>query len=149
VGHNFRLTNVACALLCAQLERREELLAKRRALVAGYRARLEGVPGLGFQPRAPWAEPVPWMFCVTVDPVAFGRTRDDLAARLDAEGIETRPFFHPLHTLPPYVAEARRRGHAFPVAERLGRTGLNLPTSSLLTEAQLDRVCAAVRAARR
>jgi perosamine synthetase len=148
VGHNFRLTNVACALLCAQLERHEEILAKRRAVFERYRARLADVPGIALQPHAPWAEPVPWLFCVTVEE-AFGRTRDELAAGLEAAGIETRPFFHPLHHLPPYERAARERGHAFPVTERLARTGLSLPTFNAMTPAQVDRVCDAVRAARR
>ena len=110
VGYNYRLTNVACALLCAQLERREAILARRRAICAAYRRKLEGVPGVGFQPVAPWAEPAPWLFSITVDAEAFGRTRDELMAALAAEGIETRPFFIPMHQLPPYIGDKGKRG---------------------------------------
>src|SRR5205823_3509984 len=49
-GYNFRLTNLACAILCAQLERREQVLARRRAIYSAYRRLLGGLPGLSFQP---------------------------------------------------------------------------------------------------
>lgn len=143
-GWNFRLTNVACALLCAQLEHFDAILAARARLFAGYRERLDGVPGLGFQPRAAWAATAPWLFCVTVDADAFGCSRDELAARLAADGIDTRPFFIPLHRLPPFAAAGA--GVPLPHAERLGASGLNLPTYSALSSADLDFICERVRA---
>lgn len=144
-GYNFRLTNVACALLCAQIERRDAIVDRRREIFAAYRAGLEGVHGIGFQPVAEWANPAPWLFSMTVDANAYGRTRDDLMERLAADGIETRPFFIPLNTLPPFREGASQRGDAVPVAESLGASGLNLPTFAGLTrEAQshvIDAVC--------
>jgi perosamine synthetase len=137
VGYNYRLTNVSCAILCAQLERLDQILATRRRLFEGYRQRLAPVGGLGFQPMAPWAEPAPWLFCITVDAEQFGRTRDELAELLALEGIETRPFFHPLHHLPPYL---NATAGALPITERLAATGMNLPTFAGLTDADLDRV---------
>ncbi|WP_041453602.1 DegT/DnrJ/EryC1/StrS family aminotransferase [Anaeromyxobacter dehalogenans] len=148
-GYNYRLTNLCCALLCAQLERAPQLLARRRAIYERYRAALAGVPGIGFQPQASWAELSPWLFSVTVDAAEFGRSRDELAARLAELGIETRPFFRPLHRLPPFWEESRRRGEVLPVTDRLGATGLNLPTHTQLTDAEIDRVAAAIVEARR
>jgi perosamine synthetase len=144
-GYNFRLTNVACAILCAQLERRESIVGRRQEIFGTYRSGLTGVPGIGFQPVAEWAVPAPWLFCITVDPHAYGRTRDDLVDRLHAEGIETRPFFIPLNTLPPFREGALRRGDAVPVAEALGESGLNLPTFGGLTQDDQARVIDAVR----
>jgi perosamine synthetase len=66
-GYNFRLTNVACAILCAQLERHEQIISQRRQIFATYRELLQGIPGVGFQPVAAWSEPTPWLFCLTVD----------------------------------------------------------------------------------
>ena len=106
-GYNYRLTNVACALLCAQLERREALLARRRAIFELYRELLDGVPGLEFQPVAEWAQPTPWLFSVLVDEREYGKSRDELAEALASAGIETRPFFIPLHTFHP--SQKRRR----------------------------------------
>jgi perosamine synthetase len=144
-GYNYRMTNVVSALLCAQLERADAFLARRRALFARYRERLAGVPGIGFQPVAAWAEPSPWLFCITVDAAAYGRTRDDLAAFLDAEGVETRPFFIPLHRLPPYRNESAARREHLPVTDRLAAEGLTLPTFSRMTDDELDRVTDLVR----
>jgi perosamine synthetase len=148
VGYNYRLTNLACALLCAQLERFEVLAGARVRICEAYQAALADVPGIGFQGRAAWASPAKWLFCITVDEATFGRSRDELATVLDQQGIETRPFFHPLHRLPPYV-DAPGAQRPLPVTERLGESGMNLPTFSGMTAADIDRVVDAVRSARR
>lgn len=144
VGYNFRLTNIACALLCAQIERADEILAARRHLSRGYEERLRGVEGVSFQPVAAWAEPAPWLFCVTVDPGRFGRSRDELLLELDRQGIETRPFFVPVHTLPPYRTCRTGPLGGLPVTEALASTGLNLPTFPGLSEGDLDRISDAI-----
>lgn len=145
VGYNYRLTNVACALLCAQLERREEIIARRKRVFDAYRRQLKKIRGIGLQPVAPWAEPAPWLFCITVDEAAYGCSRDDLMAQLAEEEIETRPFFIPLHSLPPYRDASRRRGDRLPVTEHLGATGLNLPTYGRMRRQDITRVTEAVR----
>jgi len=147
IGYNYRLTNVACALLCAQLERREWLITRRREIYRRYRDQLADVAGVGLQPVAPWAEVTPWLFCVTIDAERFGRTRDDIMAALQQNRIETRPFFIPVHQLPVYTAA--HGGRSLPVTERLSANGLNLPTFSGMSDAQVDRVCAALIAAGR
>lgn len=149
IGYNYRLTNVACALLCAQLERREALLRKRREIFAEYRERLSDIPGIEFQPVAPWAQPAPWLFSITVDRARYGKDRDELMRLLDTEGIETRPFFVPLHTLPPYIDGWRRRDRSLPVTERLSAAGMNLPTYPQLTAQDTVRIAAAIRAGAR
>lgn len=145
VGYNYRLTNVACALLCAQLERRKTLVARRRRVFERYRVELEGTPGIGFQPVASWAEPAPWLFCITVDGARYGASRDELMAHLADLGIETRPFFIPLHSLPPYRDGSRRRGERLPVTERLSATGMNLPTFGGLRGEAITRIARAIR----
>jgi perosamine synthetase len=148
VGYNYRLTNVACAILCAQLERVDELVAGRRRVFDAYAAALADIPGIGFQPVAPWAEPAPWLFCITVDATAFGRSRDELMAVLAEAGIDSRPFFHPIHRLPPYLPAAGRPAD-LPVTDLLGSTGMNLPTARQMTDADVARVSDAIRAAHR
>jgi perosamine synthetase len=148
VGYNYRLTNVAAALLCGQLERAEQILSRRRAIFEGYSARLRGVPGVGFQPVAAWAESSPWLYCITIDEGVFGISRDRLMQRLDELGIETRPFFIPIHTLPPYQESWSRCRRPLPLTESLAASGLNLPTYAALSEADMDRICATLRSAR-
>jgi perosamine synthetase len=144
-GYNYRLTNVACALLCAQLERSEALIARRREIFARYCELLDGVPGIEFQPQAEWAEPTPWLFSVLVEEGRYGKSRDELAEALAKDGIETRPFFIPLHTLPPFADGSAARGESLLVTDDLGARGLNLPTHTQLQTRDLEVVAAAVR----
>lgn len=141
-GYNFRLTNVACAILCAQLERKDEMMATRRKIYARYRERLIDVPGIGMQPVASWATLAPWLFSVLVDRSAYGISRDELAMKLSDAGIETRPFFIPLHTMPPFRENA---GASLPVTEGISSQGLNLPTYTQLSDEDIDRICDVVR----
>jgi perosamine synthetase len=138
VGFNYRLTNLQAAIGCAQLEHADAILRRRAELAAAYDARLADVPGLGFQPVAPWATPICWMYSVVIDETTFGMTRDEVADALRARGIETRPFFVPLHDLPPY------RTTPLPVSAALGRSGINLPSGNTLAATDIDLVCAAL-----
>ena len=140
IGYNFRLTNIACAILCAQLERRETIIRKRQDIFSLYRRLLLGIPGIGFQPIAPWAVISPWLFSITVDQTQFGRSRDELMHILAEDGIETRPFFISLHQLPPYRDRARGRTESLEISEQLSKSGMNLPTFTEMTSAQVERV---------
>lgn len=144
-GYNFRLTNLACALLCAQIERHEEILSRRQEIFALYLSELAGIPGIGFQPVAEWAEPSQWLFSVTVDEKEYGRSRDQLMKHLDQNGIETRPFFIPLHRLPPFREESAKRKEHLPVTDFLSQTGMNLPTYNEMTDADIERICQSIR----
>jgi perosamine synthetase len=146
-GYNFRITNVACALLCAQLARATEIIERRWEIYHQYDELLSGIPGLGFQPVADWANRTPWLYCITIDSDAFGTSRDGLAQQLERAGIDSRPFFIPLHTLPPFREASRGRSDHLPITERLASSGLNLPTHASLTEEDLARIVRAIRAA--
>lgn len=140
VGYNFRLTNVAAAMLCAQIERYQDILKRRQEIFDLYEETLSGCRGVGFQPVADWAKRTPWLFSITIDPLEFGCSRDELAEMLLENGVDTRPFFYPLHKLPPY-----REGHAgkepLVVTERLAETGLNLPTYTTMSDDHVETVC--------
>jgi perosamine synthetase len=138
VGYNYRMTNLAAAIGLAQLEKAEWHISRRREIAAQYAQRLGEVPGITLQPEKPWARNVYWMSSVVLEervPV----TRDDFMARLADAGIETRPFFYPMHTLPMYRHLAQ--GQCFPVAERLAARGFNLPSSASLSEEDVDYIC--------
>jgi perosamine synthetase len=139
VGFNYRMTNIQAAIGCAQLEQVEAILDRRKAIAAAYEAGLVGIPGLGLPPSEPWAQNVHWMYSVLVEP-AFGCDRDAVREGLRVRGVDSRPFFVPLHDLPPYRTEA-----AFPVAARLSRTGINLPSGTGLTLDEIATVCRALR----
>jgi perosamine synthetase len=145
VGFNYRLTNVAAAILCAQMERRDLLFSRRQEIIDQYTAELSAVPGMLLRRNAPWAVTAPWMFSCLVDPESFGCHRDELANALLARGIETRPMFIPLHRLPPYVKEARRRRTSLPVTDRIGELGIMLPTYPSMTADDVCHICDSVR----
>jgi perosamine synthetase len=144
-GYNYRTTNLACAILCAQLERTEAILAQRQACFGSYREQLSSVPGIAFQPAADWATPAPWMFNVTVEPREYGCSAAELATLLEQDGIETRPLFPAIHRQPPFREEAARRGARLPVSERLSASGLSLPSFTRLEPGLLGYVADRIR----
>ncbi|WP_239098409.1 DegT/DnrJ/EryC1/StrS family aminotransferase [Micromonospora qiuiae] len=143
VGFNYRMTNVAAALLCAQMERAPEIIAERERVVSAYEAQLADVPLLSPQPVSARVRKAPWMASFLVGPPGDATSRDALARALDREGVETRPFFVPITELPAY--RAGQVDH--PVARDLGRRGLNLPTYADLTDADLKQIVERIRAA--
>ncbi len=146
IGFNYRLTNLQAALGLAQLERADQLVEARRRNARGYRERLRDIAGLTLPVERDGARNVYWMFGIQVDPESFGRSRDDVAAALAARGVETRPFFQPMHVQPPYLRlDGNGPGRGFPVSDRLAARGLYLPSSSGLTDDEIDYVCRAIR----
>jgi perosamine synthetase len=142
VGFNYRMTNIEAAIGLAQLERIDWHLSRRRQVAGWYREELGEEEGIELSPEEPWARSAFWIVCAVLDEERFG-PRDEVTVALGAEGIETRPFFYPLHTLPMY--SAANEGKAFPVAEDLARRGVNLPSSATLTRAEVAYVCEQLR----
>jgi len=140
VGFNYRLTNLQAAIGVAQMERVDAILAAKRGIAVAYDEGLRDLPGLTLPPRETWAEPVFWLYSVLVDPDEFGCAREDLVARLDRRGVETRPLFPPIHTQPIYRTE-----RALPVAERIARVGLSLPSAVGLGKSDITRVVETIR----
>jgi perosamine synthetase len=144
-GYNFRLTNISCALLCAQIERKEKTYEKRHLIFQTYRRLLNDITGIGFQPVAEWAEQAPWLFCITVDKEAYGLDRDGLMELLGTYGIETRPFFIPLHHMPPYREASMKRGEELPETDRISAAGINLPTYTGLSISDIEYIAGVIR----
>lgn len=145
LGFNFRLTNLQAALGLAQVERMDQLVARKRRLAADYTARLQHLTGLELPVEEPWARSVFWMYGLVLSE-EHGVDAAELAARLGRRGVETRPFFLGLHEQPALRRRGLFRGERYPVAERLARQGLYLPSGLGLTDEQLATVCEAVQA---
>jgi perosamine synthetase len=142
IGFNYRMTNIEAAIGLAQLERIDWHLSRRREIASWYREELADQEGIVLSPEEPWARSAFWIICAVLDEQRFG-SRDDAMTALAEAGIETRPFFYPLHTLPMYSAANEDRD--FPVAEDLGRRGINLPSSASLTRDDVSYVCHILR----
>jgi pyridoxal phosphate-dependent aminotransferase EpsN len=142
VGYNYRLSNLLAAVGRAQLADLERRVGARRAIRQRYHAALGGLPGWSFLPEASFGTPTHWLTCATIDPAAFGATRDAVIDRLAAADIEARPVWKPLHLQPAFAGAEVVRGD---VAEALFRDGICLPSGSSLTPAEQDRVIAIAR----
>ncbi len=142
-GYNFRLTNIQAALGLAQLERIGEIVARKRWMGQEYTRRLRDVPGLQLPVEEVWARSVYWMYgAVLGDEV--GMDAGLFARRLKDCSVDTRPFFLGMHEQPVFHQRGLFLGERYPVAERLARRGLYLPSGLALTEDQLARVGDAV-----
>ncbi len=139
-GHNYRLTNVQAAIGLAQLERIEEHVEKKRWIAQRYTERLKGLAGLQLPVEREWARNVYWMYGLVLSPeVPFDAA--EFARRLRQEGVDTRPFFLGMHEQPVYHRMDLFQGEHYPVAERLARRGLYLPSGLTLGEGEIDLVC--------
>jgi perosamine synthetase len=148
LGFNFRLTNLQAALGLAQLERMDDIIAHKRWLGGAYTERLRDVDAIELQVQEPWATSVFWMYGLVVREET-GLDATELAARLSAHGVETRPFFLGMHEQPVFLDRGLFVNESYPVAERIARQGLYLPSGLGMDERQLERVCQVLRAALR
>jgi perosamine synthetase len=139
VGFNYRITNMQAAVGVAQMTRIDEVIRRKRAIAEQYTRELEDVAGITMAREGEGTFAVFWMVSALIDP-PFPLSRDELVMALRQEGIDSRPFFHPLDTLPPY-----RTAAPCPTALNLSRRGINLPSSPTLTAAQVSRICATLR----
>lgn len=140
IGYNYRMTNLSAAVLTAQLERIDELVGQRRRVVDTY-TRLLGESGIfRLQHVAPGATPTPWMMSVRV-PGVTSEERDTLISLLNGEGIESRPVFPVVQSMP-FVHQEHRR--STPIAERISQEGLSLPTFPALSDRSIQTIVSAL-----
>jgi dTDP-4-amino-4,6-dideoxygalactose transaminase len=146
IGFNYRMSNLLAALGRAQLETLPMRVGARRRLRDRYRELLADVPGIGFMPEAGYGTSNAWLTCIVVDPEAFGVDREAIRTALEAEDIEARPLWKPMHLQPIFASHLSYGGD---VGARLFERGLCLPSGSALTDDEQDRVVATLLAARR
>jgi perosamine synthetase len=136
-GYNYRMTNLQAALGCAQLERADYLLARRREIFEGYTTRLGHLEGISLNRTRPGYHNTFWLVCLELTKGTL-RQRDDLMRRLKEHGVDSRPYFYPMSHMP-YFQTADT-----PVSAYKSTVGINLPTYADLTESAIDRVCSAL-----
>ena len=139
-GFNFRMTGFQAAFGVAQLKKIDAIIEKKRSVAQRYSRALAGVPGLQLPAEKDWAFNVYWMYALTVGP-EYGLSRNELAAHLKARGIDTRTFFCPMNQQPCLQQRLGYRAIACPVADEIWETGLYLPSSINLSDAEIATVC--------
>ena len=144
VGYNYRMTNIQAAIGLAQLEKIDGLIERRRKNAHLYNELLKGVEGITLPVEKQWAKNVYWMYSILIED-EFGISRDKLMSKLEEKGIETRPFFVPIHQQPVFHKMGWYEDENYPIAERLALRGINLPSSSGLKEKEIRYICDVIK----
>ena len=142
VGFKYRMSSLQAALGLAQIERIDELIRRKREIFSWYQSALEDVPGLRLNVEPPGTLNTYWMITALL-PRRPGLEKRTVLERLRGAGIDCRPFFHPLSSLPAYEGRpqaiaARRRNR---VSYDVSPFGVNLPSALNLTGEDVARVC--------
>lgn len=146
IGFKYRMSSLQAALGLGQLERIDELVERKRTIFAWYREGLDGAEGVTLNYAGPMVMNAYWMVTAVFD-AALGLEKESLMDTLSRRGIDTRPFFYPLSSLPAYVdrpeakAAAIRNEHAYDISRR----AINLPSALNLTRSQVEYVCRELR----
>ncbi len=146
VGYNYRMSNLLAAVGRAQLETLEERVDSKRRIFDMYESLLGDVDGLGFMPEASYGMSNRWLTVMTVDPGRFGATRDDLIGALEAQNIEARPVWKPMHRQPVFAGSRVFGGS---VSEGLFDVGICLPSGVGLAGEDIERISSIIRSAGR
>lgn len=141
-GYNYRMTNLQAAVGVAQMERIADILKRKQRILEFYTSEFSGRPEFEFQRACVDGRPSCWIYTLLLAADA-GIGRDELATRLLRNGIETRPMFYPLHSMPAFSRYAGEK--CFPVAAGLAPRGLSFPSAVTLSEASLENITAVTR----
>jgi perosamine synthetase len=131
VGFNYRLTNIQAGIGLAQLSKINYLIEQKRRIAGEYNKWFRSTKSIVTAPEMPWAMNVYWYYSILVKK----NIRDDVIRVLADNGIESRPFFYPIHMLPIYKQRIR-----LDVTEMLGFSGINLPSGPKLKAIDIERI---------
>lgn len=146
-GYSYRMSNLLAAIGLGQTETLELAITAHRDHQTAYKALLDDVPGISFLPEHKDVSAVNWMHCILVDKEKFGMDRNELRTFLASRGIETRTLFIPMHVQPVMQRLFGESQDEFPVADKLCREGLYLPSSSGLADRSLLYITDRIREA--
>lgn len=134
IGYNYRMTNIQAAIGLAQLERVEELIKRHCHNARLYSKLLEESSFLVLPVEREWTSHVYWVYGILIKD--SHQSRNQVMEYLAKRGIETRPFFYPVHLMPPYY-----RKISLPVAKIISAQGIILPSSANLSKGNIYQVC--------
>ena len=142
VGYNFRMSNLCAAVGVGQLEALAQRVREKQEIRERYRQELQSLPGVELMPESPFGRSNAWLTVITVDPKEFGADRTEIQAALEAENIESRPVWKPMHQQPAFLdCRVVNRG----VADELFQNGLCLPSGTAMPEGTVERVGRIIR----
>lgn len=141
IGYNFRMPNILAAMGCAQLENIEDYINAKKENAALYNTLLKDVKGITLPVEKEGIVNVNWLYSIIVED-DYGITRDELIMKLKENGVQSRPFFMPVHNMTPY--KNCKHGDMV-ITERLALRGINLPSSVGLKEEEIKFICEIVK----
>ena len=144
IAYNYRMTNIQAAIGVAQLENIDCHVEARRSHAALYNKILKDVPGIVLPTEKAYVKNVYWMYGIVINN-SFGINRDELMKVLFEKGIQTRAFFIPMHKQPALINRGLFKNEIYPVADKLGDTGLYLPSGSGLKEEDIYYICDTIK----
>lgn len=145
IGYNYRMSNIVAGIGRGQLEVLDERVAQRRAVFERYEEAFADIPGVAFQPELEETKSNRWLTALTIDPNVTGVNRTEIIERLEAENIEARPVWKPMHLQPLFEGVAyypHEEGNS--VSDKLFEHGMCLPSGSNMTKEQQEKVISIV-----
>lgn len=149
LGYNYRLSNICAAIGLAQLEQIEDKVAARQAILARYREALSDIPGIAFLQERPGTRMNSWLSMMTINPNRIPLTPEALCAQLDAENIEARPAWKPMHMQPVFNGIPMQTNSQPALCEQIFAQGICLPSGSGMRQKEQDRVIHCIQKALR
>lgn len=144
LGFNYRLTNIQAAIGLAQTENAETLVNLRRNIGKKYNEKLKGVKGIILPTEKENCKNVYWMYGIVLEDV-INSTREEITQKLREKGVDTRDFFTPMNKQPiftePNLENAPDCSGDFFISEKIGKRGFYLPSSSDLTDEEIEIIC--------
>ncbi len=144
IGFNYRMSNLHAAIGAAQLKKADAYVDARRRNAGLYDDGLAGCNLIATPVEKPWAKNCYWMYGVVLTDAAT-ISRDQLMKELGDDGIETRPFFMPMHRQPALKKYGADCSGLFPVADHLSQNGFYLPSSTHLTPETIALICRSLK----
>lgn len=138
IGYNYRMTNIQAAIGFAQFEKINKFLEKKQQIAGWYQKGLANLPVTFHKEVTDDVKSSYWMCSILIDDF---KERDSLRDYLKSKGVETRPVFYPIHTMPMYSSKF----HKHPIAENIASRGINLPSYPLLEKEDVDYICSVIK----
>jgi len=159
IGFNYRMSNILAAIGRGQLHVLNERVRVKRQIFAKYKTALQDIDGIELMPEAPFGKPNRWLTVILISPEKFGTDRETVRLALEAENIEARPVWKPMHLQPVFqcgdqhsmindqsgsIKRVNARAVGGAVAEDLFKRGLCLPSGTAMTDEDIQRVVSVV-----
>ena len=136
IGYNYRMTNLQAAIGLAQIEKINMIIDRKITIARLYREKLKDLKKISLSPQNDWSTNVYWMFSILINDTSSFIQRDQFIDFMQKQKIETRPFFYPIHQMPPYFSNI-----SLPVCEKISQNGINLPSYTEISEKEIYRIC--------